>query len=271
MARPQRNDIDYFPHTVNHGKKMSYIEKKYGNDGYAVWFKILEECGSSDNHYLNLNDEVQIMFLSDRCLVSEEKLINIVEDLIRLNEFNKDLWVNNKILFNEKFVESISDAYKKRKNDCINLKSLHTLLGLKSNPNKPLSNPKSLKQPLKGVENTQTKLKKTKLKKTTTIKAEEDVYLTLDQLKREYLKNEKIVNAVCNVQKINIQDLKKYLDEFILDQTQKGKHSRTKDDFNQHFLNVVKIKKKIKNTTSEKDERYRRAIESMQNEIDNPN
>ena len=27
MARPQKNKIEYFPHPVTHGKKMSYMEK----------------------------------------------------------------------------------------------------------------------------------------------------------------------------------------------------------------------------------------------------
>ncbi|TXK78711.1 DUF4373 domain-containing protein [Mesonia sp. K4-1] len=128
MARPQTNKVDYFPHPVRHGKKMSYLEKKYKNDGYATWLKILEELGNTDFHYLDLSDDVQLMFLSDRCLVSEEVLINIINDLIRLKEFDKNLWEKHRILFNEKFVESIKDAYKKRSNNCIDKNSLLLLL-----------------------------------------------------------------------------------------------------------------------------------------------
>ena len=36
MARPERNDIDYFPHEVTHGKKMFIIENKYKS-----FFKII--------------------------------------------------------------------------------------------------------------------------------------------------------------------------------------------------------------------------------------
>ena len=128
MARPKKNNVEYFPHTVIHGKKMSYIEKKYKNDGYAVWFKILEELGSTDNHYLNLNDDVQIMFLSDKCLVTEDLLISIINDLVRLKEFDAELWNDNKIIYCQKFTDSIQDAYNKRTNDCINKESLTQLL-----------------------------------------------------------------------------------------------------------------------------------------------
>ncbi len=184
MARPERNTVEYFPHPVTHGKKMSYLEKKYKNDGYATWFKILEELGNTEYHYLNLKDEVQIMFLSDKCLVSETVLVSIIEDLIRLNEFDKKLWENHKILFNEKFVSSIEDAYKKRKNKCINKNSLLQLLNSLGIRKLPKSNRKPQKSTLEDVDNTQNKVKKSK---------EKNIYrkfahLSLSQIEFEKLK-----------------------------------------------------------------------------------
>mgnify|MGYP000283006040 CR=1 FL=1 len=128
MARPKKKNVEYFPHYVSHGKKMSYLEKKFGNDGYCTWFKILEELGSAENHYLDLNDDIQIMFISDRCLISEEKLIEIIEVLVRLKEFDSELWNENKIIWCAKFIESINDAYIKRTNNCINRDELISLL-----------------------------------------------------------------------------------------------------------------------------------------------
>jgi len=164
MARPQTNKVDYFPHPVRHGKKMSYLEKKYKNDGYATWLKILEELGSTDYHYLDLSDEVQLMFLSDRCLVSEEVLINIINDLIRLKEFDKKLWEENRILFNQKFIESIKDAYKKRSNECINRKSLLILLSSLGIRKPDKSNPKPSKKGKVTPINPQSKVEYSKVK-----------------------------------------------------------------------------------------------------------
>lgn len=58
MAREQRRDVDYFPHDCTHGRKMHIIESKYGNDGYATWFKLLEELGKANNHYIDISDEM---------------------------------------------------------------------------------------------------------------------------------------------------------------------------------------------------------------------
>ncbi len=107
---------------------MYYIEEKYGNDGYATWLKILRQLAITEYHYLNLSLEADMMFLSAKCKLTNEKLIAIIEDLCALGEINKDLWKKYKIVFNEKFVENIADAYKRRSNKCIDLQGIYHLL-----------------------------------------------------------------------------------------------------------------------------------------------
>ena len=127
MARPQRYNVDYFPHLLSDGKKMFYIEQKYGNDGYATWFKLLEKLAETDNHFLNLNDETEIMYLSAKCRIDNETLLNILDDLAKLNAINREMW-SLKIVWSDKFTESIRDAYSKRSNDCLSLEGLRSHL-----------------------------------------------------------------------------------------------------------------------------------------------
>jgi hypothetical protein len=68
------------------------------------------------------------MRLSAKCLVSEEMFLNIIEDLARLGEFNKCLWTNKKVIFSQKLCDSLSELYDRRKNDCITIEILCTLL-----------------------------------------------------------------------------------------------------------------------------------------------
>lgn len=241
MARPQKNTVDYFPHNVKHGKKMSYIEKKYGNDGYAVWFKILEELGDANNHFLNLSDEVQLMFLSERCNVSEDVLLSIIDDLVKLKEFDKYLW-NDKIIWSEKFTDSIKDAYLKRNNKCMDYPSLlQHLQGLGV-----------LKQgllPLKGNGNTQTKLKETKEDKTKLFYDNENDFLNDWKTVRE-----KHTGKPTNIKKLNFkeqQDFNGLVPEFSIENFRNAMIGlfRQKDMFesNQlrptHFLSDRNIEK----------------------------
>lgn len=161
MARPERNIVDYYPHIVGEGKKMYFIDKKYKNDGYATWFKILDKLAVTEYHYLNLNKEEEVMFLASKCNITEKLLVDIITDLVKLGKFDKNLW-EFKIIWDQSFVDSIQDAYKKRNNNCITLTGLRVLLTGLGVFNKPLNDVKVPVKPQTKVN--YTKLKKTKLK-----------------------------------------------------------------------------------------------------------
>jgi len=154
MARPQKNTVEYFPHLLSDGKKMFFIESRYGNDGYATWFKILEKLATSENHYLNLNTEEEVLYLASKCFIDESRLILIINDLVKVNVFDAELW-QNKIIWCPVFIDSIRDAYKKRNNKCINLEGLRILLT-------SLGILKPIKGILKVPDNTQSKVKYSK-------------------------------------------------------------------------------------------------------------
>ena len=81
MARPQRNNVDYFPYLCEEGKKMVYLEETYGNDGFATFIKILRELAKTDYHYLDLSKTSTMMFLSAKCKVSKEVLSSIMHNV----------------------------------------------------------------------------------------------------------------------------------------------------------------------------------------------
>lgn len=128
MARPQKNTVTYFPLDCEEGKKMYYIEETYGNDGFATFIKLLRELARSEYHYLNLSQPTTMMFLSSKCKVSREVLESIIKDLVELGKFNRLLWEENKVIWCQDFIDSIQDAYIKRKNKCITFEGLLLLL-----------------------------------------------------------------------------------------------------------------------------------------------
>jgi hypothetical protein len=143
MARPERNNVDYFPFICEDGKKMYYIEETYGNDGFATFVKILRELAKTDYHYLDLSKPTTLMFLSAKCKVPKETLIAIINDLVDLDKFNSMLWKENRIIWCQDFVDNIQDAYKKRNNECITLDGLLLLLqglGIRKQIKLPLNN-----------------------------------------------------------------------------------------------------------------------------------
>lgn len=156
---------------------MFFIEQKYGNDGYATWFKILEKLAGTDNHFLNLNDESELMFLSAKCRVSEETLLSLLDDLSKLGAINKEMW-GVRIVWSDKFIDSIKDAYAKRLNECQSLDGLRVLLhslGI-----------------LKGSVNTQSKGKESKGEES---KGEESIYRAFAHLKITVEENKTLLES----------------------------------------------------------------------------
>ena len=133
MAREQRNDVDYFPHECMHGRKMHIIENKYGNDGYATWFKLLEQLGKANFHYIDISEDMNLMFLSSIFKIDEETTLNILEDLSKVGAINKNLYDNYKVIYSEKFVESVRDAYRKRISEPLEHSALLELIINKNN------------------------------------------------------------------------------------------------------------------------------------------
>ena len=155
MARPERNNVDYFPFMCEDGNKMFYIEETYGNDGFATFVKLLRELAKTNYHFLDLSKPTTLMFLSAKCKVSKETLLSIINDLVDLGKFDATLWNENKVIWCQDFVDSIQDAYIRRNNKCITFDGLllHlTSLGIR----KPSNGSK------KGNKNTQSKVEDSK-------------------------------------------------------------------------------------------------------------
>ena len=113
MTRPRKQTVDYFPHSCEHGQTMFILEQKYGNDGYAFWFKLLELLGKTEGHFLDCNKITTLHYLSAKTLIDQEKCIEILSLLSELDAIDGDLW-KNRIIWSDNFLKGLSFAYRNR-------------------------------------------------------------------------------------------------------------------------------------------------------------
>jgi hypothetical protein len=73
VARAPKHGADWFHHQAHHGKTMFILEAKFGNDGYAFWFKLLEMLTAVTGHYLRVADAQEWEFLLAKTRVDGEK------------------------------------------------------------------------------------------------------------------------------------------------------------------------------------------------------
>jgi len=115
VGRPEKFTVDYFQHDCLPKETIKLLEINWKNDGYAFWYKLLETLGSSEGHYLNLNERGKMLLLSSKTFLNADQCTDILNTLSELEAINPDLW-EKKIVWCQNFVKRISHLYGKRIN-----------------------------------------------------------------------------------------------------------------------------------------------------------
>jgi hypothetical protein len=157
MTRPRKQIVDYFPHDTDasQGRTLSVLQNKYGNDGYAFWFMLLELLGRSPGHFYNFKEATDWEFLLARTHISRpETARSILETLATLNAINPELYEQG-IIWSQNFVDRLADVYVRRK---------------ENKPEKPVSAAEtpvsSAEMPVSTINNPQSKVKESKVNNT---------------------------------------------------------------------------------------------------------
>lgn len=117
MARPKKQTVDYFPHYVKSGRTIYILENRFGNDGYAFWFKLLEILGESEGHSYDCSNTTNWEFLLAKARVDDAKANDIINVLIGMNKIDKKLWEENRILWIDNLVRNLTELYRRRLED----------------------------------------------------------------------------------------------------------------------------------------------------------
>ena len=115
MGKKQSEKFDYFPHILKQSNTIEELEKLYGNDGYAVWFKLLEILGVSPDYQYEISNQILYKNLMNKFKISDERFEQIINTLYELNAIDKESW-NKNILFVPNLVTNIQQTKKKINN-----------------------------------------------------------------------------------------------------------------------------------------------------------
>lgn len=159
MARPKRMTVDYFPHYVKGGRTIFILENRFGNDGYAFWFKVLEVLGESEGHFFNCSDRSNWEYLLAKTRVSVETAEEIIRVLVGLGKIDKELWEQHRVIWCENFVNNITDVYRTRST---NLPTKPVFKTEKQEPERVISEKTPRKEVIPAPETPKAKQTKTK-------------------------------------------------------------------------------------------------------------
>jgi len=111
MARPIKNNCDYFPHDagMRDHKKVKALRSKFGITGYAVWSMLLEYLTGSDGNVFPYTD-LEFELMSGDFGVSATEIRSVVDYCIVLEL----LFSVNGFVKSESLDERLAPVYEKR-------------------------------------------------------------------------------------------------------------------------------------------------------------
>lgn len=115
MARPKKQTVDYFPHFTGSGKTKFMLENRWGNDGYAFWFKLLELLCDTDGHAYFAENPSDWEYLIAVTRVTDDAAEEILDKLAATGNIDEELWENAQIIWCQSLVDNLKMVYDKRK------------------------------------------------------------------------------------------------------------------------------------------------------------
>ena len=116
MARPNKQGLDYFPLNTDISKddKIALIEAKHGLIGYGVIIKLYEKIYYDKGYYYEWNEDTQLLF-SKQVGLEVEKVTEIINDAIKRDLFDEELFKKYKILTSKRIQKTFLEATKRRR------------------------------------------------------------------------------------------------------------------------------------------------------------
>jgi len=114
-SRDVKVGIDYFSHDTDimQDPKMKLIKAKHGLIGYAIFMRLLEELYREKGYYLQLSEDVNILFCDDNNL-DYNVYILVLNDCIERDLFDKNLYKKYTILTSRRIQLNYSTATSRR-------------------------------------------------------------------------------------------------------------------------------------------------------------
>lgn len=113
MGRKQSDTAPYFPHFVERGKTIYILKNRFGNDGYAFWFQLLEILCSEEGHYYDCRGEDEWQYLVAYLGLDEQTATEMLNIVAKLNKIDAEMW-GNKIIWCENLIFNLKELYRKR-------------------------------------------------------------------------------------------------------------------------------------------------------------
>ena len=124
-GRPISNNVDYFPHKCKDDKELRFIQHKYKSEGYEVFYRLQQCLGDAEHHRIDLGNDLERQMFEMSMSVNKEVVYGVIDILVGMNWLDKELYQKEKVLWSDKFINSIRVVYINRGREVPNKKGIY--------------------------------------------------------------------------------------------------------------------------------------------------
>lgn len=252
MARPMKNNCDYFPHftSMRNHKKVKALRAKFGQVlGYAFWSMILEYLTEQDGIEFE-NSDLELEMFAGELGVSATEIRDIIDYCIKIEL----LFLNSdNFIYSDSLNELLQPVFDKRK------KAKEASKARQRHKNGSFCGNNTQSPLVSATEIPQSKVKKSKVKKSKENNKEEEIpideipiyekqfnyleYHTYYDLVEHAKKEESWFNSLLLFLKLEKETILSELENFPVVQEAKGNKTTNLKDFKNHFFNYMNLRK----------------------------
>lgn len=160
MARPERHDADYFPFFVKDGKTLYILESKYGLQGIGFFTNLMRFLTRQPDHYVCVSEESDRLYFFAQLHSPIDIGMDMLSTMAKTGKIDAALWNENMVIVSKDLLKSLEPLYLKRKNKIPNIDDIRVIYA-GNLVNDGIEDEETI---VNGVDNTQSKVKKSKVK-----------------------------------------------------------------------------------------------------------
>ena len=129
MARPEKKDVDYFPFYVKDGRTLHILEDKYACKGTGFFTNVCRFLSERPDHHFSIASASDKLWFFSQTKCDEESGVDMLNIMAITGKIENDLW-DKKVIASQAFLDSITDAYRKRTNNIITMEQIKEIYGV---------------------------------------------------------------------------------------------------------------------------------------------
>lgn len=114
MARPAREDADWFPFYAKDGRTLTILQHRFGLAGIGFFTNLMRLLTQTPRHHVQISDEADAVYTFSRLGCEPDEAEAMIATMVMTGKLDRRLWDGAHVLYSSALVDSLAGLYEKR-------------------------------------------------------------------------------------------------------------------------------------------------------------